>query len=166
MDTSEKAHIEVKRSQSVEDQAWLKQLWLNEWGGDIMVSRGSLYRFEDVKAVIAWIDGTRAGAATYAFNTGECELTSINAVATGSGIGSKLLSFVEQQTFEAGLRRVWLITTNDNMDALRFYQNRDYRIKAVHVNAVDEARKLKPIIPLIGYYGIPVRDEIELEKLL
>ncbi|MFC5452761.1 GNAT family N-acetyltransferase [Paenibacillus aestuarii] len=166
MDTSKKANIEVRPPQSAEDQAWLGQLWLDEWGGDTMVSRGKLYRYEDVSAVIAWLDGSRVGAATYSFDKDDCELTSINAVITGSGIGSHLLSFVEQTAREAGLGRLWFVTTNDNVDALRFYQKRDYRLAAVHVNAIEAARKLKPSIPAIGYYGIPIRDELELEKLL
>lgn len=38
--------------------------------------------------------------------------------------------------------------------------------KAVYPNAVSLSRKLKPEIPLIGNYGIPIRDEIELELKL
>jgi hypothetical protein len=59
---------------------------------------------------------------------------------------------------------VWLTTTNDNLDALRFYQRRGFRISAVRPRAVERARAtLKPEIPEVGAYGIPVRDEIDLE---
>jgi len=67
---------------------------------------------------------------------------------------------------ENGCRRVWLITSNDNLDALRFYQRRGLRLVAVHRGAIDEARRVKPSIPATGEYGIPVRDEIELELQL
>lgn len=60
--------------------------------------------------------------------------------------------------------RIWLITTNDNLNALGFYQKRGFRIKAVYPGAVDEARRIKPEIPLAASNGIPIRDEIELEK--
>ena len=60
-------------------------------------------------------------------------------------------------------RRVWLITTNDNIQAIRFYQKRGMVITAVHVNALKHSRTLKPEIPLIGNDGIPIRDEIEFE---
>ena len=33
-------------------------------------------------------------------------------------------------------------------------------------NAVEKARLLKPEIPSIGLNGIPIRDQIELEKIL
>jgi len=58
------------------------------------------------------------------------------------------------------------MTTNDNTAALRFYQKWGFLLVAVHRNAVEQARKLKPEIPLTGIDGIPLRDEIELEVLL
>ena len=57
------------------------------------------------------------------------------------------------------------ITTNDHVDALRFYQRRGFQLAAVHRGAVEDSRgKLKPEIPVVGAYGIPLRDEIELDK--
>lgn len=90
---------------------------------------------------------------------------SINSTVEGPGIGSTLISFVEQTVRLAGIGRIWLVTSNDNLDALRFYQRRGYRIVAVRPNAIDEARQLKPSIPHVGYYDIPIHDELELEKL-
>jgi ribosomal protein S18 acetylase RimI-like enzyme len=59
---------------------------------------------------------------------------------------------------------VRVTTTNDNLNALRFYQRRGFRIMGVHPGAVNEARRLKPSIPAIGAYGIPICDEIDLER--
>jgi hypothetical protein len=59
-----------------------------------------------------------------------------------------------------------LITTNDNLHALGFYQKRGFRLVAVHSNALAASRKIKPSIPDFGMHGIPLRDEIELEILL
>jgi len=74
-----------------------------------------------------------------------------------------LVAAVKRAAQETGCRRLWLITTNDNLDALRLYQRRGFTLAAVHPNAAAEARRLKPEIPLIGEYGIPIRDELELE---
>jgi hypothetical protein len=58
-----------------------------------------------------------------------------------------------------------VLTTNDNVDALRFYQRRGFRLAELHPGAVDEARaRLKPEIPRVGDHGIPLRDELMLEK--
>jgi RimJ/RimL family protein N-acetyltransferase len=88
-----------------------------------------------------------------------------NSTLEGLGIGSKLISAVKQAAKQSGINRIWLITTNDNVDALRFYQKRGYRMTAIYPNAVNEARKQKPSIPLIGNYYIPIPDEIELKKI-
>jgi hypothetical protein len=58
---------------------------------------------------------------------------------------------------------MWLTTTSDNLDQLRFYQGRRFRIVALRAAAVDEARRdLKPEIPKVGSFGIPMRDELDL----
>ena len=64
---------------------------------------------------------------------------------------------------EEGYRVVWLTTTNDNLDAIRFYQRRGFRIVGVRPGAVDRARvTLKPEIPEVGMYGIRMSDELDL----
>ena len=78
------------------------------------------------------------------------------------GIGSALIARVVTEARERGCRRLWLVTTNDNLDALRFYQRRGFRLEAVDPGAVNRARQLKPSIPLVGEYGILLRDEIQL----
>jgi len=74
-------------------------------------------------------------------------------------VGSELHAAAFAAASARGLRRVWLLTTNDNLDALRFYQRRGMRIANVH-----RARALKPSIPTVGEHGIEVHDEIELES--
>ncbi|HET9017876.1 MAG TPA: GNAT family N-acetyltransferase [Thermomicrobiaceae bacterium] len=95
-----------------------------------------------------------------------CELVSLNAVEPGRGIGTALLGVVEDTARDRGAARVWLITTNDNPQALGFYQWHGYRLVAVHAGAVDAARALKPSIPKRGVNGVPLHDELELEKRL
>ena len=84
----------------------------------------------------------------------------------GQGIGSSLMDAVKKAAISAGCGRLWLITTNDNMSALRFYQKRGFRLAALYLNALDRSRLLKPQIPLFGKDGIPLRDEIELDMSL
>jgi ribosomal protein S18 acetylase RimI-like enzyme len=80
-------------------------------------------------------------------------------------VGSALIAEVEQIARRAGCTRLWLITTNDNVDALRFYQRRGFRLAALRPGAVDDSRtRLKPEIPDVGDHDIPIRDELELEQ--
>ena len=112
-------------------------------------------------------DGAFAGLLTYVPDPadGSCEILTLHTVHQWQGTGTALISAVEGVAAEQGIRRLWLITTNDNVDALRFYQRRGFRIAEIRVGGVDECRAtLKPEIPEIGDYGIPIRDEIILEK--
>jgi RimJ/RimL family protein N-acetyltransferase len=97
---------------------------------------------------------------------GACELVSLDSLREGQGIGSALLAGVADEAGRRGCHRLWLITTNDNLDAIRFYQRRGMRLVAVHRGGVDEARRLKPSIPLMGEHGIPIHDELEFELVL
>jgi GNAT superfamily N-acetyltransferase len=113
------------------------------------------------------VDGDEiVGLATFRLEGDECELVSLDALAQWRGIGSALLAAVAEEATARGSRRLWLITTNDNIDAIRFYLRRGLRLVAVHLAAIDEARKLKPSIPLVGENGIPIHDELEFELRL
>jgi GNAT superfamily N-acetyltransferase len=157
--------VRVGAPVSEADRVWLRELWQREWGGEMMVSRGHVYRLDQLQSLLAWDGDTPIGAATFHIADGGCELMSINATVEGKGVGSLLLTAVEEAARAAGCRRVWLITSNDNLDALRFYQRKGYRLVAVHIGAIDEARRVKPSIPLVGNYGIPLHDELELERV-
>jgi len=90
----------------------------------------------------------------------------MNSLVEGKGIGSALVDAVKSIAVASKCKRLWLITTNDNTKALRFWQKRGFRLAAIYPGAVEKSRKLKPEIPLIGDDGIPIRDEIELEMIL
>ena len=78
-----------------------------------------------------------------------------------------MIEEVERIASAEGCRDLWLITTNDNVDALRFYQRRGFRLVKLHPGGVDRSREfLKPEIPETGEYGIAIRDELELQKEL
>ncbi|GAA3135932.1 GNAT family N-acetyltransferase [Nonomuraea salmonea] len=102
---------------------------------------------------------------TYADRGGSLEVITINAVVPGKGVGAALLDAVRAVAVAQGLSRLTLITTNDNTHALRFYQRYGFDLVALHRNAVDRARDLKPDIPAESD-GIPIRHELELELLL
>jgi RimJ/RimL family protein N-acetyltransferase len=87
----------------------------------------------------------------------------LDALERHAGVATRLLAAAVDLARAQRLRRLWLVTTNDNLDALRFYQRRGMRLVAVHRGAVDAARRLKPSIPLVGDHGIPLHDELELE---
>jgi GNAT superfamily N-acetyltransferase len=95
----------------------------------------------------------------------QCEILTLHAGEQWHGAGTALIEAVRQLARQHGCSRLWVITTNDNVDALRFYQRRGFCLARVHCGAVDRSRaSLKPEIPSVGAYGISLRDEIELER--
>ena len=107
-----------------------------------------------------------AGVASWRADGPEWEVVTLDSLRQFNGVGTALVGAVVERAGAARVRRLWLITTNDNLDALRFYQRRGWRIAKVWPDAVGESRKIKPSIPDTGAYGIPIRDEIELEYRL
>lgn len=90
----------------------------------------------------------------------------MNSVRENQGVGTALLKAVESAARDAGCHFLRLVTTNDNLKAMKFYQRRGFVLYALHPDAVTQSRALKPEIPTTGNDGIPIRDEIELEFTL
>lgn len=151
---------------TAEDGEWVQQFIVEEWGDDIVVAHGKVYYPHTLPGFVTILKGNRVGLVTYLLEGENCEIVTIDSTKPGIGIGTLLIEAVARMAREMGCRRLWLITTNDNLQALRFYQKRGFRLVAVHRNAVDAARQLKPGISLIGNDQIPLHDEIELELLL
>ena len=147
------------------DREWVRET-LRELWGETVVSRGAVHNPTALPGFVAEEGGERVGLLTYRIDGADCEVVTIDAFPAGAGGGTALLDAAAAAAREAGCGRVWLITTNDNLRALRFYQRRGFRLVAVHPDALERSRELKPSIPEIGLDGIPLRDELELELTL
>jgi ribosomal protein S18 acetylase RimI-like enzyme len=149
------------------DRAWLSGFMTERWGAPLAARGGRLHRLDDLPGFAAVAaDGAVAGVVTYLIEADVCEVVSIDSVVQGEGVGTALLEAACEAAAAAGCRRVRLITTNDNLDALRFYQRRGFALTELRAGAVDESRRMKPQIPLVGEYGIPIRDELVLVREL
>jgi len=148
------------------DNAWVTRLLEEHWGSTKIVTRGQVYHADNLPGIIAIQDDKPVGLLIYCLNEDECQIVSMNSLIEGMGIGSALMEAVRTMAASVGSKRLWLITTNDNTSALRFYQKKGFRLVAIYPDALKESRVLKPEIPLTGMNGIPLRDEIELELIL
>lgn len=136
------------------------------WGSPEIITRGKIHDATKLPGFVAVHDNNTIGLITYRIDAKEYEIVTLDSLQEGIGVGTQLIEAVKYAAISAGCERLWLITTNDNTDALRFFQTRGFSLVAVHRNAVIEARKIKPEIPLYGFESIPIRDEIELEMIL
>ncbi len=145
------------------DRAWTESLLVEHFGSTRVVRLGVAMDAAGLPGLVCEEDGQPAGLLTYAIDGVALEVVTIGALQRHRGVGTALLESVLDVAQREGCERVWLITTNDNVDALRFYQRRGFRIVAVHRGAADQARLIKPTMSLRGAYGIPMHDELELE---
>ena len=160
-----KMNISVRPISDTE-RTWVREFITQRWGTEIVVAHGQVYRPHELPGFIAYQDTEKIGLATYHIENGACEIVTIDSVRENLGVGTALIEAIKRAAQQAECRRIWLITTNDNLLALQFYQKRGFVLVTVHRNALEKSRKIKPQIPLIGNDGIPLRDEIELEMVL
>jgi len=121
----------------------------------------------DHSALVADDNGRIAGLLTYIIGPEKCEILTMHVDSKWLGTGTRLLAAAEEAARAKECDRLVVVTTNDNVDALRFYQRRGFSLAALHKGAVDKSRtRLKPEIPKLGDHGIPLRDELELHKEL
>lgn len=149
------------------DTEWLRHNFIRYWGGDFVISRGKFHKIEEFNGgYIAEQRNKKLGLITYKIIDGEFEITGLISNDEKKGIGTALVNSVITLAKQEGINRICLVTTNDNLNALGFWQKRGFKLVKVFPNAMEATRKLKPSLPLIGENNIPLRDELELELIL
>ncbi|MDX9910920.1 MAG: GNAT family N-acetyltransferase [Phycisphaerales bacterium] len=156
----------VIRSVEPQDRDMLRGILDERWGSSTIISRGVAHDALDLPAFTADLGDYVLGLVTYTIEDGQCQIVTLDSVDEKRGVGSALVGAVVAEARKHACSRVWLVTSNDNTPAMRFYQKRGFRFTAVHRGWIDFARERKPQIPLTGADGIPLRDEIELELTL
>lgn len=153
---------------TVTDRPWVETFMADEWGATAQAVRGALFYPHELPGFLAEQAGTIVGIATYRqLDATTCELATLNSLQAGLGVGTALVQAVVDAAKTLGCTRLVVVTTNDNLHALRFYQRRGFVLHEVRIGAVNEARRtLKPQIPVLADEGIPIRDEIELALAL
>lgn len=149
-----------------ETRAQVNAFITSHWYSTEMILRGEVINMTAVDGYFVERDGATAALITYLVRDDVCEITSLDSLIEGRGTGSALVGKVIETARNRGCRKVIVVTTNDNIHAIRFYQKRGFDMARLYHNALSKSRELKPSIPLIGNDGIPLRHEIEFELLL
>ncbi|RIO79036.1 GNAT family N-acetyltransferase [Staphylococcus gallinarum] len=142
------------------DQIELEKLFEIDNNIDSVVVSSGAYELIELPGIIAYENGKILGLLSYKKFNDYIEIISLHSNIENIGIGSNLLTKIEEIAINLGIKRIKVITTNENLRALYFYQKKGYRITEILPNAVDKARTLKPTIPLVGENGIEIKDEI------
>lgn len=149
-----------------EDIALIHKITGEIWGSNIIVVHFDRYDVDDLPGLAAVLDDQIAGFLHYEIKGDSCEVLTLLSLQERKGVGSALMQAVEDLALSNGCSLMHLVTTNDNLHALGFYQRRGFHLSQLYPGRVDLERELKPAIPELGENGIPIRDEIRLEKVL
>ncbi|WP_368901936.1 GNAT family N-acetyltransferase [Oceanobacillus oncorhynchi] len=145
----------------------IHKFFIKQWGSSEMVISTGIFNCAQLEGfAVLNTDGEIIGYITFIISDKECEIISLDSLEEGKGIGTALVQKVEAIAKAKHCQKVKLITTNDNLYALGFYQKRGFDLTALLKGAVEKAREWKPVIPQVGNDGIPIRDEIVLSKRL
>ena len=134
-----------------------------QWFSTVMALRGKLVDMTKADGVVVTDAGEIVGLMTYELRGDTLEILSLDSLRETQGVGTALIHRALDAAKQAGCRRIVLVTTNDNIRAIRFYQKRGFDMARLYHDAMDESRRLKPEIPLVGEDGIPLRHELEFE---
>jgi ribosomal protein S18 acetylase RimI-like enzyme len=138
-----------------DDRSWVIRRLKNAFGDATVARKGASIDASVLPGFVAAEGGRPVGFLTYEAAHGEFEVVAIISVEEGRGIGQALMDAARDHAVTAGCRRLWLVTTNDNTRALRFYRHGARR-----------SRRAKPSLPERGADGIPLEHELEFELLL
>lgn len=141
------------------------ELLLADFGHLTIVAFGEAMHADREEILVAEMRDDLAGALSWRLVDGALHIVALatDPMWQRSGVGGYLLAEAELLARTKGLSRVVTATSNDNLPALYFYQRHGFRITEVARDAFARHSKV-PGAP--GFAGLPVLDEIRLEKML
>ena len=150
-----------------EDREWIAEMIGTAFGSARLISNEHL--LEDASLLdgfVAEIDARPIGCALVDDVDGDTELVALVTTYRGAGVGAGLLDAVVERGKRDGWKRLGLVTSNDNTDAIRVYQRAGWDWTEFRRDAITRVRAHRPEIPELGQHGIPVRHEIHFEAPL
>jgi ribosomal protein S18 acetylase RimI-like enzyme len=122
------------------DRSWVTRFITEHWGAEFVVAHGEVYYPDKLLGFVAVQDKEKIGLVTYVIVGNSCEIVTLDSLRPSSGIGTALIETVKSKARQAGCNRLWLITTNDNLNGLRFYQKRGLVVVGMHRDGMEGTR--------------------------
>jgi len=149
---------------SCDDVEVLEELVKLFWGDPIQLMFNQTFRVAQEPAITAKKDGNIIGFISYNdFRKNAVLIMALGILPgfQGCGIGRTLVEQVENYAKSQGKQQLLVVTSNDNLPALAFYQRHGFQLFEVAPNVI--AEKLGGQKP--GFARIPIRDELRLRKI-
>lgn len=138
------------------DRGWARAWIADAWGVPVVSPSGVYDDPAGLDGFVAEDGGRPVGLLLHRIADGRCEVVALVVREERKGHGRALMEAARAEAQDTGCDRVWLITTDDNPNALAFYESLGMTESQRHLNFVDTVRQSKP--DSSGY-----RDAIELE---
>ncbi len=149
-----------------EDREWAAAVLSAHGGGVAEVARhGELLNPLEHEGIVAELDGRPVALLTVNESPKGLEVLTLHSEVRGVGAGTRLLETALRVAVASDAPRLWLVTTNDNVEAIVWCLRRGMHVAGVRAGAVDADRAtLKAQIPRTNpENGLPIRDYVELE---
>ncbi len=154
------------RPKTAADAEWTASFLKSQSNGAYLPAFDSETNLQSLPAWIAEMDGEPVGLLMYQYQNDTCHIVHFQVSRKRMGVGESLLGMLETEAVASACKKITCVVWNDNLNALRFLQKRAFHLAELRVGAIDARRKHDPTIPTTGEYGIPLRDELVLEKYL
>lgn len=149
-----------------DDREAVRKLLTDRWAGPEILLDDEMVDASKLPGFVALDEGELVGLVTLIERPEEWEILTLDSLSRWSGTGTLLLNAVIELARGDGMKRLTVRTSNDNLDAFRFYQRRGFRLERIVQGVIDKERELKPDLPLRGDYGIEIHDEVLLARTL
>jgi ribosomal protein S18 acetylase RimI-like enzyme len=151
------------RALTPDDHDWVVRTLIENWGSPLVARRGEAIDATVLPGHVATVGDRRVGLVLTATRDEEYEVVSISVTEPRQGIGRALLERCFDEARSMHMKRVWLITTNNNVAAFAFYQHLGMDLCSFYRDGVSRSRSVKPSIPRHDGRGLPIAHELEFE---
>jgi ribosomal protein S18 acetylase RimI-like enzyme len=159
-----KLDFAVRRVRSEEERSIIREFVRRFWGEEEQLTFDRRFAVAELPAYVAKVQTGTIGFISFSPAGDALIIVALGVLPRYQccGVGSRLIEKVEGEARRLEKGNVLVSTSNDDLPALGFYQSRGFQIYEVKPNVIAE----KHGTVLQGIDGLPVRDELRLEKAL
>jgi GNAT superfamily N-acetyltransferase len=156
--------FQVRRAEGLADREFVSRHLDELFGETEFIEFGRWYRVDEMEQLVAVTgQGTHIGLAVYALESGEPSLMTLLTINVHRsylrrGVASALLDKVVAIATEAGVSRIRVPISNDDLLSYVFYHQRGFRLSGIDVELCVQRHGSE----LEGFWRLPVRDEFYL----
>lgn len=156
--------FEVDKVTTEKEKEKIRELVKRFWGEEEQLTFDTRFIVAELPAYASRTEEEIIGFASYAEAKDALIIVALGILPKhqGFGVGKSLVKNIEAEAKRLRKKKLLVSTSNDDLPALAFYQSLGFQIYEVKPNVI--AEKHGKILKGIG--GLPVRDELRLQKTL